>query len=826
MFNLVTDISARIFSSKRRKVMLRKFKQKQKKLLRSSTLKLTLHLPLILKSIVRRSVEIFNNFKAFKFGYKKPVIKKTVLKKIFKRISFNKFRKLNFRLKLSTYAKISILILFGLFIASVIPFYLFILKDLPSPKNLTGSAYAVSTEIYDRHGTLLYEIYADQNRTPVKLDQIPKDVINATIAIEDKDFYQHQGLAISGVIRAAYKTLIKKDKQGGSTITQQLVKTALLTPERTIERKIKELVLAVAVEIIYPKDQILELYLNHIPYGGTAYGIEQASRLYFNKSASKLTLAEASLLAGLPQAPSLYSPFGSSPELARQRQKQVLERMVEEKFISEDQAKNAYNSVLTYALQHTNIKAPHFVMYVKNLLIEKYGTKKVEQGGLRVITTLDLPIQEYAQASVSAQVAKLKSSRVTNGAALVTKPATGEILAMVGSRDYFDSEIDGNVNLTTSLRQPGSSIKPLNYALGLSKGYPASMMFLDMPTCFSTSGQPGAYCPKNYDGSFHGMVQMRQALANSYNIPAVKMLALNGLTDFIATASAMGISTFKDPRQYGLSLTLGGGEVKMIDMATAFGVFANSGIKIDLNPILRVKTYTGEILEENNYQLNPPTGPRILSPEVTFIISNILSDNKARTPAFGARSPLYIPGKTVSVKTGTTDDWRDNWTIGYTPEFLTAVWTGNNNNEVKPLFVSGVTGAAPIWNSIMSYLIKDRDDVAQSKPDNVIGTNVCSYKPSEDNTQTCEGRFEYFIKGTEKNQIRGKIEKKNSWIDLTTGRPPLPGVTENLELQEKTMVTDEFGLEYCLDCPREGESAQNINLDKFYEKRNSLKVTN
>lgn len=710
-------------------------------------------------------------------------------------------------------------ILLTILISTTVPFYVYIIKDLPSPKNLTGDSYPVSTEIYDRHGTLLYEIYADQNRTPIKLDQIPQDVINATIAIEDKDFYRHQGLAISGVIRAAYKTVVKKDTQGGSTITQQLVKTALLTPERTLQRKIKELVLAFAVEIIYSKDQILELYLNHIPYGGTAYGIEQASRLYFNKSASSLNLAEASLLAGLPQAPSRYSPFGSSPELAKQRQKQVLDRMLEDKYLTKEQAENAFNMPLVYAPQQTNIKAPHFVMFVKDWLIEKYGALKVEKGGLRVTTTLDLNIQDYAQASVSAQIEKLKASRITNGAALVTKPSTGEILAMIGSRNYFDTEIDGNVNLTTALRQPGSSIKPLNYALGLSKGYPASTMFLDVPTCFSVTGQPGAYCPKNYDGSFHGTVQMRQALANSYNIPAVKMLALNGINDFIATASAMGISTFKDPSQYGLSLTLGGGEVKMLDMAVAFGVFANSGIRINLNPILRVKTYSGEILEDNNYQLNPPTGPRILSEDVTFIISNILADNKARVPAFGAYSPLYISGKTVSVKTGTTDDWKDNWTIGYTPEFLTAVWTGNNNNELKPLFVSGVTGAAPIWNNIMQYLVKDREDVAQAKPDNVIGTNVCSYRQNDDPNQTCEGRFEYYIKGTERNQLHGKIEKKGVWIDTLTGRPFLPGVTDNLELQEKTIATDEFGQEYCLDCPHEGESPQRINLDQFYEKR-------
>jgi membrane carboxypeptidase/penicillin-binding protein PbpC len=392
-------------------------------------------------------------------------------------------------------------------------------------------------------------------------------------------------------------------------------------------------------------------------------------------------------------------------------------------------------------------------------------------------------------------------------------------LAMVGSRNYFDEEIDGNVNLTTSLRQPGSSIKPLNYALGVLKGYPASTMFLDVPTCFTAAGQPGAYCPKNYDGSFHGVVQMRYALANSYNIPAVKMLALNGIKDFIATASAMGITTFGDSSNYGLSLTLGGGEVKMVDMATAFGVLANSGIRIDLNPIIKIESYTGEVLEEHDHQNNPPAGKRVLPPEVTFIISNILSDNGARMSAFGPSSSLVIPGKTVSVKTGTTDDVKDNWTIGYTPEFLTVVWTGNNDNsKMNQWYVSGVTGAAPIWNDVMSYLLKDREDVIPAKPQAVIGANVCAYKQNDEDQATCEGRYEYYIKGTENNQLFGKIEKRNTWINKDTNRPPLEGETENLELQEKLMADDMFSIDYCIDCPHDGEKAKIVILEQLYER--------
>jgi membrane peptidoglycan carboxypeptidase len=595
----------------------------------------------------------------------------------------------------------------------------------------------------------------------------------------------------------------------------------LLTPERTIQRKLKELVLSWFTEFIYSKDEIMELYLNHIPYGGTAYGIEQASQLYFGKPASQLNLAESALIAGLPQAPSRYSPFGSAPELAKERQKAVLTRMYEDGYISESEMEVAKNEDIVYAKQRTDIKAPHFVMYVKDLLVDKYGQLVVEQGGLRVTTSLDLGLQEAAQASLSAEIAKLENYQVGNGAAIVTKPSTGEVLAMIGSKDYFDEEIDGNVNLTTSLRQPGSSIKPLNYALGLSKGYTAATLFLDIPTCFTAPGQPKAYCPKNYDGSFHGPQQMRQSLANSYNIPAVKMLAMNGIEDFIATASAMGITTWGDSSNYGLSLTLGGGEVRMVDMATAFGVFANSGIRIDLNPILKVETYTGQVLEENDHETNPPAGVRVLSPGVSFIISHILSDNNARIPAFGPNSQLVIPGKTVSVKTGTTDNLRDNWTVGYTPEYVTTVWVGNNDNTpMNPYLVSGVTGAAPIWNDIMSFILKDKGEVIPPKPEQVIGGTVCLTQ--QDPNQPCEGRFEYFIKGTERNQLHGEIAKKNIWIDKGTGLPPEPGVTENLELQEHLVTSDELTKEFCLDCVRpEGQSFETklVNLQSFYEMR-------
>lgn len=719
-----------------------------------------------------------------------------------------------------------VLVIFG---ATLVGSYFFVFKDLPSPTNLKRDIFPVSTEIYDRNGTLLYEIYADQNRKPINLKDVPAYVKQATIAIEDKDFYKHGGFALTGIFRAFYVNVFSKGElQGGSTITQQLVKTTLLTPERTIQRKLKELVLSTFIEVLYEKDEILEMYLNHIPYGGTAYGIEQAAKLYFDKSVNDLSLAEAALLAGLPQAPSRYSPFGANPELARERQKQVLARMREDGYITSIEETQALDEKPTYALKRTDIKAPHFVFYVKNLLVEKYGQKKVEQGGLRVKTSLDLELQDYVQSSVAAEIETLKKYNVSNGAVLVTKPSTGEILAMVGSRNYFDEEIDGNVNLTTSLRQPGSSIKPLNYALGLYKGYTAATIFLDIPTCFTYAGLGQTYCPKNYDGSFHGAVSMRKALANSYNIPAVKMLALNTMNDFIATASAMGISTWTDPSKYGISLTLGGGEVRMTDMATAFGVFANSGIRIDLNPILEIKTYKGDILEKHDHEENPPSGERILPPEVTFIMSHILSDNNARIPAFGAYSKLVIAGKTVSVKTGTTDNLKDNWTIGYTPEYLTAVWVGNNDSTpMNPYVVSGVTGATPIWNSAMTHILQGKEDVIPPKPENVIGMNVCNWvtKEGEEN-KVCEGRFEYFIKGTERNQLHGSVGKKEIWIDKDTGKPPEPGKTDNLELREKTVTTDSFTTDYCIDCAEKDFKGTTINLDDFYRRMEENKKQN
>jgi len=744
---------------------------------------------------------------------------------------FKRFRLPHRRSKKKTFlaGKKRVIILAGLILtALILVLILTIFRDLPSPTKLASQEFPVSTQIFDRHGTLLYEIYAAANRTPVKLDTLPPYLKHATIAMEDQNFYRHFGFSLQGIIRASKNTLIKDKLQGGSAITQQLVKTALLTPEITIRRKLREAVLTVATEVLYSKDEVLEMYLNHIPYGGTAYGIEAASKRYFMISAKDLSLAQAALLAGLPQAPSRYSPF-VNPEAAKARQFQVLRRMVEDNYITQKEADNAFQEVLTYAAPQ-DIQAPHFVMYIKNLLEETYGLEKVERGGLRVTTTLDLNLQNYAQSTVSAEIASLEKYQVHNGAALITKPNTGEILAMVGSTDYFNSDNDGQVNLTNRLRQPGSSIKPLNYvtALQTRRLHPASVI-LDYPTCFKVGGQP-LYCPKNYDGGFHGPVSFRAALANSYNIPAVKVLALNGLESMIATVSAMGISSFTDSSRYGLSLTLGGGEVTMLDMATAFGTLANQGVKVNLHPILKITDYTGQVLfdyqpetvasqlsiffDETNPQanlvgVNSGELTRVLNREPAYQIADILSDNQARSSAFGSRSELYIPNKTVAVKTGTTNDLKDNWTIGYTPDYLVSVWVGNNDNKpMNPYLVSGVTGAAPIWNSLMSHLLENTEDKPQPMPSTVEKISVCrltgSY-PAEG--VPCDSYTDVFW--TENTPQDNLVARKNIWVDKTTGSPAFtqsndkdapPVDLNNLEIRNQIVISDPFVTDFCYDC--------------------------
>jgi len=644
---------------------------------------------------------------------------------------------------------------FFLLIAFLILFFglfLWYSRDLPTPGKLVKAQLSQSTRIYDRKGVLLYSVYQNQNRVYVTLPHIPKQLQEATIAIEDKNFYSNQGFDILGYLRAIRNIVIFKGISGGSTLTQQLVKNVLLTSERTLPRKIKELVLAVEVDKKFSKDQILEMYLNDVPYGGTNVGVEAAAEAYFGKKVQDLDVAQDAMLAGIPQAPTTYSPY--KPEryyLARTND--VLKAMVTNGYISQKQKDDAYNEILNTKFSPENaagIKAPWYVMYVKELLGKQFGEQMVENGGLQVTTTLDYDIEKKAEEIMPEELDKIKSYHVGNGAAIVADPKTGEILAMVGGKDYFDKENSGNFNAALAHRQPGSSLKPITYAVAFEKGYTPSTLLMDTKTDFpSNDPKNPIYTPVNYDDKYHGPVQVRFALGNSLNLPAVKMLAKVGIKDVMQKGYEMGITNWQPTAEnlasVGLSLVLGGRETTLLDEVTAYSVFADQGIKHDPVFVLQVKDSKGDTL----YQNKPGAGIPVLSKEVSFLISHILLDNNARSMEFGLNSWLVIPGRTVSVKTGTTDSKRDNWTTGFTSSYVVGVWVGNNDNSpMNPAIASGITGASPIWNRIMSAVLKGKADEQPQKPDNVDALQVDTLGSGlpGDGKPT---RSEYFIKGTQ-----------------------------------------------------------------------------
>lgn len=609
--------------------------------------------------------------------------------------------------------------------------FLFV-SELPNPGNLSVNYIPKTTKIYDRNGTLLYEIFANQNRTIVRLQDVPKALRDATVAIEDKDFYSHPGFDLRGITRALITNIKKEGFQGGSTITQQLIKSAFLTPEPSVIRKVKEVVLAFWAERIYTKDQILELYLNYVPYGGTAWGIQAAADIYFGKKVSDLTLVESAFLAGLPRAPSVYSPFFGNGDRWRKRQKEVLDAMVRLGYVTSSEAKEAYAEGLTFRDPQVPIKAPHFVMYLRKVLVDRYGLSEVERGGLQVITSLDLETQEETEKIVADEVDANAYLNIGNGAALITNPKNGDILVMVGSKNYFDQDYDGNVNVTTSLRQPGSSIKVVTYSLALSQGYTEATILDDTPLTVYNEGGP-SYTPVNYDGAFHGRIPLRTAFANSFNIPAVRVAQKLGPSAIKEHGEKMGISSWRNAKNYGVSITLGGLDVKMTDMATAYGTIANGGGRVNLDPILEVKDSYGKTI----YKKEPLPTP-VVDPGIAFIISDILADGNARRIEFGLNTPLDIPGRRVSVKTGTTDSKRDNWTIGFTRDFVVATWVGNNDNTpMNQALASGITGAAPMWNKIMTMVL------------NKLGVQSPAIIPPNIVKKFCLGQDRYFIKGTE-----------------------------------------------------------------------------
>lgn len=596
--------------------------------------------------------------------------------------------------------------------------FIFFSRDLPDPSNLEDRAITESTKIYDRTGkVILYDIHGEERRTVIAFDEIPQMVKDATIVAEDRDFYKHSGIDFKAIIRAVWQNLTSDSLQGGSTITQQFIKKSILSDERTFTRKIKEAILALELERRYSKDEILNFYLNQIPYGSNAYGIEAAAQTYFAKNAKDLSLAESALIAALPKAPSYYSPYGEHKKELISRQKLILEKMRELNYITQKDYDRARNETLNFAKVRSSIQAPHFVFYIKAILEEKYGEDYVSRAGLKITTTLDWDLQNIAEEAVSAGADNNDSKGAHNASLVALDPKTGQVLAMVGSRDYFKDSIpagcdqgvscqfEGNVNVATRLRQPGSAFKPFVYSTAFKKGYTDKTMLFDVPTQFDTGcnslGQPQSagvkcYSPKNFDLKYRGPVTVRQALANSLNIPSVEVLYLAGVEDSINTAEDMGLTTLKDRSRFGLSLVLGGGEVKLLEMVSAFGVFATEGVRHPPVSILRIEDGKGNILEE--YKDDPV---QVLDTDIARLISNILSDNVARTPVFGARSSLFFSDRPVAAKTGTTNEFRDGWTIGYTPSIVAGVWTGNNDNSpIKQ--EPGVYTAAPIWHDFMA----------------------------------------------------------------------------------------------------------------------------
>ncbi|HTE49166.1 MAG TPA: transglycosylase domain-containing protein [Candidatus Paceibacterota bacterium] len=639
-----------------------------------------------------------------------------------------------------------------------------------------------SVKIYDRTGKiLLYDLHNDTKRSDITSDAMSVNIKNATVAIEDSEFYNHGGIRLASIVRAILANFFGTGRtQGGSTITQQLVKNTLLTSEKSYTRKIKEWVLSIKIDNSIPKDKILEYYLNEAPYGGTIYGIEEASKTYFGKDAIDLTLAEAAYLASIPQSPTTLSPYGKNRDKLEARKNLVLSRMLELNFIKKDEYDKAKSEVVTFVPQSTGgILAPHFVFFIKDYLEQKYGSEMLDKGGLKVTTTLDYDLQAKGEQIV--KDGALQNEKDWNGknASLVAiDPKTGQILTMIGSRDYFDKEIDGNFNVATASRQPGSSFKPFIYATAFNKGFTPDTVLFDLPTEFQTTcdasgkalpghNQNDCYMPDDFDGKFRGPMSLRDALAQSINIVAVKLFYLAGLPNSLKTAEDMGISTLSDPSRYGLTLVIGGGEVSLLDMTSAYGVFGNDGIRNPYTGILKIENNNGNILEEFS-----PRTQDVLPKNTALTISNILSDEKARVPTFGSHSALFIPGRDVAVKTGTTNNNKDAWTIGYTPNIAVGVWAGNNDNV--PMKKGGAAVAGPIWNQFINEALKTLPDEKFEAPD--LDVDPSAVKPA----------------------LRGSwLGNENFFIDKISGK--LATTYTPSETKEEKIITNVHSILYWVD---------------------------
>jgi 1A family penicillin-binding protein len=618
-------------------------------------------------------------------------------------------------------------VLLVLFLASVVFAAIalsWLSRDLPNPNQLMERQVAQSTKIYDRTGqNVLYDIHGDQQRTLIELKDIPNFVKWATIAVEDKNFYNHKGFSTLAILRTMATNVLFHKKAGASTLTQQFIKNAILSSEKTYTRKIKELILAYKIEKKFSKDQILQMYLNEIPYGSTAYGIQAASQRYFKKNVKDITLAEAAILAALPQSPTVYSPYGSHKSALIKRQRYILDIMAEQGYITKDEAETAKAQELKFASNTENITAPHFVMYIKEILTEKYGEKTVEQGGLKIYTTLDLYKQRLAEKTIddwwertkvidkkTEQESDYNNFGASNAALVSIDPKSGQVLAMIGSRDYFNNNIDGQYNVATALRQPGSSLKPLVYTALFSKGYTPNTILYDTLTNFSSNPKK-PYEPKNFNLKEYGPMSIRQSLAGSLNIPAVKATYLAGLDEIIDLGKKFGYTSLEDKERFGLSIALGGAEVRLLEHVNAYGVFAREGLYHPLATILKIEDKDGKVLEEWR-----PTEENVLDKNIAQEINDILSDNSARAFMFGERNNLTLPGRPVAAKTGTTNDYHDAWTIGYTPSLVTGIWVGNSDNKAMAKGTSAANAAGPLWHEYMQSVLGDTPVETFNKP--------------------------------------------------------------------------------------------------------------
>lgn len=708
--------------------------------------------------------------------------------------------------------KWSLRIFLGCFFAGIFAIagvFAYFAKDLPSPGKVNSRFIAESTKIFDRTGThLLYEVHGEEKRTIIPFSEMPDVIRAATITLEDQDFYSHYGIKLSSIMRAVFKDFVTLGaKQGGSTITQQFVKNSLLTPEKTFTRKIKEAILSIEMEQKFSKDEILAMYLNEIPYGSNAYGIEAASQTFFGKNAKNLTLDEAAFLASLPNAPTYYSPYGSHLEELRARQMKTLATMASLGYITPEQAEEAkkIDTFEKLVPQREAIAAPHFVMYVKEYLAKRYGDEQIEQGGLKVTTTLDWDKQQLAEKAVSEGAEKNLRYNAENAALTAIDPKTGQILAMVGSKNYFDTKIDGQVNVTVRDRQPGSSFKPYVYLAAFTKGYVPETILYDVPTNFSTEDGK-KYEPQNYDGTFHGPVSLMQALGGSLNVPAVKLLYLVDVKKSIELAKNLGITTLNEPDRYGLSLVLGGGEVKLLDHVNAYATLATGGVRREKTAILKIENAKGELQEE--YKDTP--GERVVAEKFVAMLDSVLSNNANRSWIFGENNPLRFDNRPVVAKTGTTNEYRDAWTIGYTPSLAAGVWVGNNDNTSMKLGADGSYVAAPIWRAFMEKALE--------------GTAIETFPPYDPKTEIADRDKDGDIKeDKEKNSDENSENAEATDVETTLNDPlvpKFPKITKPLlggwiEKKEGLKVCEIPGKdgEYCLPskyCPESEEKKRDF----------------